>query len=377
MNTEPIDLLQPKNNELLFDSYNKQLRDAKSLPDESRQSLAKFFLSDFAERLLGRCINISIADKYTRMMFAANIRHKSELFHCRFRHFEKAMERTDYILALHELHGVIHFLPAWHELIYNNFARVFNAYLNTNLQPMEMKMEHSVLSPELRAATPLWNEEDEAKKYLHDILFTLNDLIEHTDNMEEIFAAYDFYIVFMREELRIGMIGDYIHGAVKGDMTTLAHLFPNKYTIDGNIVDAKTNKYVGAPIQVSDTCLVSCVWDKASIPGACLNINSNGFVFNSDNHKCAYYPEINLCYVTSGFHHLAMASLLRTGIITPEETCSLAQFYPYVRSNGAFWIDIKSDQAICKARDFRLAAIYELCRRKQELLGKSRPLNNH
>jgi hypothetical protein len=64
MESKSTDLLRPHDHQLLFDDYREQLRAAKTLPDESRQALAKSFLTDFAERLPERCANISIADKY-------------------------------------------------------------------------------------------------------------------------------------------------------------------------------------------------------------------------------------------------------------------------------------------------------------------------
>jgi hypothetical protein len=89
-----------------------------------------------------------------------------------------------------------------------------------------------------------------------------------------------------------------------------------------------------------------------------------------DNNKCesVYYPEINMCAVREGFHHAAMASVLHTGSIIPQNICSLKQYYKYVRTDGISWINIETDEIINEVYDFRIAAIYELCRRRNEII---------
>jgi hypothetical protein len=52
-----------------------------------------------------------------------------------------------------------------------------------------------MLSPEMKAGTPLWDRDSEERKYLQDVLSTLDSIIHHADNNEEILAAYDFYSV--------------------------------------------------------------------------------------------------------------------------------------------------------------------------------------
>jgi hypothetical protein len=233
---------------------------------------------------------------------------------------------------------------------------------------MEINMEHLILSPAARAGSLLCDGDSEARKYLKGVLSTLDGITHRADNDKEVLAAYDFYITFMREELRIGMIGDYIHDKAKNNSDKPACLFPDEYTINGKLADTKTKDYTGAPIQINDTCLVSSVWDGARIPEAYLDVKENRFIFDDGNCYSIFFPEINLCYVANGFHHASVASLLRTGNITPQKTCSLAQFYPYVYSDGVYWLSVESNEIICKAQDFRIAAIYELSRKRQEIL---------
>jgi hypothetical protein len=337
---------------MLDEIVREPMRIAKRLPVAERQEAAKDLLVKFGEQYSEYCAAKG------RLIAAPYIYDKSSKIYYRFYRFEKALENGDYLLAIHELEGVLHFLPPNHRLVYNNIKRAFDKYLNTNLKNEAINMIYEKLCK---------SSDADARHYFKTIIGTIKDVERLAeDSIDETLAVYDFYITFLREEFRIITLGRFVHDRFE-DNIDLATLFPYNYRIDGESCTGELLPYAGSPIQIKDTCLLSYVWKETSIPDAYTDVSNNGFDFNESDCTCIYYPEANICAVTEGFHHAAIASLLHMGEITPQKICSLKQFYPYVRTDGAYWIDANTGANIGVVYDFRIAAIYELCRRKDEI----------
>jgi hypothetical protein len=328
-----------------------QIRSRNSISEAEKQSLAKSMLIRFAWRYMNDYLKVSHSKKpespYANMFN----------YYTRFLPVEEALENADYLLAMREIPGIIFFLPIWHEIICNNFIRIFNKYLNTNFkyEAISMNIEH-----------PVRLSRSDIIKFWQTINVKLDDYDRMKDKNEELIAAYDFFIIALLEEFRAKMLTKYIMGTLE-DNVDLGMLFPEKYIVDGVLTEKITEDYNGEPLSATDTHIVSYVWSTDKIANAYLDVKQNEYIF--DNNKCesVYYPEINMCAVANGFHHAAMASALHSGSIAPQKVCSLSQYYKYVRTDGINWINIKTNDIISEVYDFRIAAIYELCRRRHEI----------
>jgi hypothetical protein len=293
-------------------------------------------------------------------------------FDCCFFVFEKALKQKKYILALHELKDVLYHMKAGHDLVYSNLKHVFNKYLNTNIGQGELKMiinekpYHPHDCDNTYRAKAINVSEFDAQTCLKNILKRLEEFSQFDHPVKDVIRLHDFFITVLREEFRIGQFGTFLRTG-KDNKDNLGKIFPHKYYINNAERNVVTEAYTGDVLRVKDTCLVSCIWDTEKTQQAYADVKNNGFNFDDENHRCTYYPEINMCVVYNGFHHTAMASLLHTGLIKPNETCRLEQVYDYVQTDGTDWIDINTKEIICKVFDFRIAAIYELSRRKYEI----------
>jgi hypothetical protein len=301
--------------------------------------------------------------------------------------FEYAMNKMDWYAAVSELKDVIRYLPIGHSLMYNNLARIFNDHL----APAEYYQKHAHYKTlprrifvEGRAENEkLPIEERLAEDFLQGIINGVNHLVKEARKMgeskEKEFAIWDYTIIVVREACRAVMTERYFEGNIKNEGNKEEEkskteindnnwdfdaFYPNTYYVEEDCIKTKTTPYLGLRIPLDKCCLISRTFDAGKIISSFHDVRRNGFKNNPDSYSCTYLPEANICLATNSLHHQAMASLLRDGYITPTHICELSQFYPYVRSDGAYWIDIKTGRKFQRAFDYRIATVYELLRKK-------------
>ena len=195
---------------------------------------------------------------------------------------------------------------------------------------------------------------------------TVESMLKFASTHEERLAIYDWSIMVLREGCRaatfeIGILG------IEGDALEMCNGFPETYLKGREEVRVQPQTYRGAPIPVRNTCLISSASDKDKIPSAFLDVKNNGFRQDFANYQIIYYPEANMCIACNGFHHTSMASLFQEGNIIPTGEVSLTEMFPYVKTDGYYWIDIKTGGRLSKTFDSRIATIYELLRHKHLL----------
>lgn len=266
--------------------------------------------------------------------------------------FEKAMRSADWSFAFHELWGVVRFLPINHPMVYNTLCRVFNESLGANLP--------------VKGTFYLWKEyisDTEAGWFINEMKDAVKSIRLQSKTDEEKDAAADYVIEVVKEayranfhERKMMMLWQ------KENRDPEVSFFPKRYIVNGVYHYTEYRDYDGAPLNVNQCCITSDIHDRSKVMPAYLDVLKHGFHQEKGFYTSTYYPEAGIIDITNGYHYAAMASLLRTGIITPTKECRLSQFFPYVKTDGAYWIDIASGKRMCRASDYRAATIYELLR---------------
>lgn len=114
-------------------------------------------------------------------------------------------------------------------------------------------------------------------------------------------------------------------------------------------------------IELGAVRMASNVWDMGKITNALKNILYNGFQFDPINHQAYFYPELNLCLVYNGYHHLFAGNHFCNGTIMADE-CHLSLIYDLIDTDGTYWIMRENGHKYGRVPDFRFAILYELAR---------------
>ncbi len=96
-------------------------------------------------------------------------------------------------------------------------------------------------------------------------------------------------------------------------------------------------------------------------------ISGEDFEFQPRNHKSIYYPELNLCHVTSGNHSMNAGRYLKKGKIISHEH-DLKPLFTRYYTNGSEWYDVQTRDEISQVADFRFAAVYTLARMRADIV---------
>ena len=289
-------------------------------------------------------------DTRTEYRLFANARRIMPYLH----HFELAMQKGAWVTACNELGNIISRLPFWHELIYNNLVRVFDEHLHTNMRnEMNVMFFGGKPAPFPMTGTAFFN----------GVMQGVEHLLKFQDNPDHEPEIYDYAITVLKEAYRTNLFERVLchEEHTLGDIETM---FPDHYIKDGKKVDVAYLDYVGDPIGISNICLVSQPYNPRKALDAFRDIKHRLFRQELGDYMIIYYPELNICEADNGFHHLAMASLLRAGEITPTKVLKVSELFPYVTSDGHYWIDAVTGTAYAEVYDYRAATIYELLRRK-------------
>lgn len=143
--------------------------------------------------------------------------------------------------------------------------------------------------------------------------------------------------------------------------------FP-KYIYDenGNIIKTSCGKQ---EIVLENTDIYVRPWNVGRQFRSILNLKDKEFVYEDFNHFSHYYKDINLCYVYNGNHSINAGRYFKKGKII-SECHDITLFYPHCYTDGVHWYNSHTNGIIDDVNDFRLAAIYELARRRYFIQSK-------
>ena len=116
--------------------------------------------------------------------------------------------------------------------------------------------------------------------------------------------------------------------------------------------------------------VVAPVWSAAKWTSAVSSDMQSGFRQSFGNYTALFYKELKLIVITNGIHHSSVAALMSVGS-AKVTTIRLSDYFDKVQTDGAMW-RYNSDAGLQTepVRDYRIAVLYELARRRAELAGE-------
>lgn len=114
--------------------------------------------------------------------------------------------------------------------------------------------------------------------------------------------------------------------------------------------------------------VVSPMTDREKIKDAISDLTRTGFELKKGNYEGTLYQELGLLVIDNGFHHIQLADIQGTSSVNAT-IINLKDVFPRLRTDGKIWYIEGADiQADCLNTDWRLPVIYEIARRRWELL---------
>ena len=138
--------------------------------------------------------------------------------------------------------------------------------------------------------------------------------------------------------------------------------YPNYYYDDsGNLKSIDTEKTI--EINIADTHIYTIPYDKKKRLQAIKNLRREDLDRNKNELIAYYYPDVNAAFVAEGRHHIHAADYYNRGTLI----CKLFDdtlLYENVYTNGRIWHHRNPSSDVVPVKDFRLAAVYSLARRR-------------
>lgn len=179
-------------------------------------------------------------------------------------------------------------------------------------------------------------------------------------------AILDFSIKVIARHLALDPIVNYICTGSLPSLTPGCCAPANWFCIP--VCDGSTKTIPEADL--SPYSVVIQPWSKGRLINAIRDISEAGFNQNSSPTDCysgILYPELELVVITNGKHHLTVAQL--TGHATADLTvANLTPFFDTLRTDGSQWYFNGKKYLV---GDYRIALLYELARRRAELINGS------
>ncbi len=90
------------------------------------------------------------------------------------------------------------------------------------------------------------------------------------------------------------------------------------------------------------------------------------FKFDEYNHYSYFYKPFNFIYLYNGNHSISAFSELKKGYLITKEV-DFTTVFPHVKTDGAHWLSVHTEQVLSEIQDFRIAILFELCKTKMKL----------
>lgn len=152
------------------------------------------------------------------------------------------------------------------------------------------------------------------------------------------------------------------------EVIELPHMNTRQLSFAGiySIVIGEEKQEEKVELNLAETSVITDVWDQEKMRDAIRNVFQHGFQYIKMQHQAYYYPELELCEVYNGNHHVEAGKYFKNGKITAE-VIHLSKLYDLLDTDGVYWISRENGNKLGRVRDFRMAILYELARRKDWL----------
>lgn len=147
---------------------------------------------------------------------------------------------------------------------------------------------------------------------------------------------------------------------------------PVCYDERGNRIELFAGEPQERPVNLADDCVVVVPWDRRRLRLSIETVGAEGFQFDGGKHKAWYFLPLDVCWVFDGRPSIAAGVGLRRGWIRAIE-CDVSALFGHVHTDGAYWYSRHSGERLGALCDFRIGILFELARKKHELVASSSP----
>lgn len=199
----------------------------------------------------------------------------------------------------------------------------------------------------------------------HDMRWTM-DIVDLGENPKEQIDIIDFLVKAIRNDVKYDYLTKMIY---YGKSETFAfNLIPEKIEIGkGRKINAVTE--TKRIVSLKDHVVLTIPEEAGKLKDRIVKQKDVPFVYTKGKQKAEYYQPLGICTVVNGRHSIAAGVIYEKGEIEAR-IIDMSLLFKYMRFDGSNWINTKTDEKISEAQDFRVGLIYELARKKYELLKR-------
>lgn len=199
----------------------------------------------------------------------------------------------------------------------------------------------------------------------------LNIALELSPTIEDKIIAIDYIINTLKKDIQVDLLSNIIYRN-EGMVDKIVPFPMLYYDEDGIKHEISVQDNVYKEIDFEKDIVISTPWKKERIFNNLKNIHKNGFIYHQLNHKASYYTDVDMCFITNGYHSCSIGIHNRKGKIRAKEIDISPLFEHIYSDDGLYWYDQNTDNKISDVQDFRLALIFEMTKAKIKLIQKNK-----
>lgn len=188
--------------------------------------------------------------------------------------------------------------------------------------------------------------------------------IETVTEISEKLDILDYLISTVKVDLQADLLSAIIYSGA--NLKEFDFPFPTYYHDENNVEKCICQADETKQVDLSRDCVLALPWRKQSHISMLLHLKEDAFCFDKCSHDCYYYDYIDLCYVLNGIHSISAGITYKKGTVQAK-VYHTKLLFPHIYTNGEYWFNAHTKQSVSKVQDFRVAIIYELCRKKYNL----------
>ena len=252
--------------------------------------------------------------------------------------FSKAMAVKDYPKACNELHKMAFFIDLLQEKVYYSLVQILSESLGDSSESENIGATTSGKQEFLNAMALL------DTRYITD------------RPAEEKRMYFQFLFDTIKTDLAVSPERTLLTNpdAPSFELNPFPDMHPSSLEEIGLILPEKVE------VDMAKASVVSYVYDHEKLSGAVSDISRSGF---TDDGNCdgIYIEELDLAFVTNGFHHASAAGIQKTGKFLANKL-DFARLMARYKSDGEYWRRISDGAIAYPVRDFRISVLCEFYR---------------
>lgn len=211
---------------------------------------------------------------------------------------------------------------------------------------------------------PVFNEDISKRAFERGMDFSRNMLYSYKDlNLKK--TALDYVIGLVKDDLQSDSCIRLLYHHNGYQPFNLLPLFGVKDS-NGDPVTSLIAEHQPFTISHANTHMVSLLHRDNSFFDGIRHVFTQGFCFDSGNHKSIFVPFWNLHIITGGGHHITYV-FLHSKAAVDSAVYDITKLFEHVTADGLYWYNAHTKQPILRMMDFRLALLFEWGKWKKNL----------